>query len=258
MKDLDKSEVSINFTGFLKIIQQNIVSIVLWGIGGLILALLVSFLFLTPKYSSSIDLLVNQKTQDVSAQYNAQQADLQAISTYKDVLGKSIVLSPVYTELQKKDNYNGSMSEFSNSISVGNETNSQVLTITATDQNPYVAKDMVNILGDVFTKKIKKMMKVNNVTILSKGVANNSPVFPNKKLNSLIGLLIGLLLGLLIAVIQTVRDTTVKDIDYLTNELGLTNLGTVYHIRNQQKAYKVVHVQADNVGHEKQYKRKRV
>ena len=47
--------------------------------------LITVFLFIEPKYNSSIDILVNQKENNAQVQYAAQQADLQVINTYKDV-----------------------------------------------------------------------------------------------------------------------------------------------------------------------------
>ena len=80
-------------------------------------------------------------------------------------------------------------------------------------------------------------MKIDNVTIVTKATANTIPVSPSKFKNALIGLVLGLLIGVAIAVIKELRDTTVKDTDFLTKELGLTNLGAIYHISSDNHDY---------------------
>lgn len=207
---------------------------------------ILTFSFITPKYSSNIDILVNQKANNEQVQYAAQQADLQVINTYKDVLTKPIILTPVLKEVKRIDNYQGNLGTLSNAIKVSNQTNSQVITVTVTDKNAYVAADVANTIGKVFTKKVKKMMQVDNVTIVSKAKVNTKPVSPNKKLWILAGLVIGLFVGVTIAFIKEITDKTIKDSKFLTDELDLTNIGSVYHLDINDNDYGVVKVIARN------------
>ena len=223
-------------------VRKSIVSIIIWGIAGLLVSLFATFVLMTPKYSSTIDILVNQKADNTQMQYTAQQADLQAINTYKDVLQKSVILAPVVKEVKERDNYQGSVSTLQKSMSITNQTSSQVLSVTVTDTNAYTAADLANTIGKVFAKKIKTMMKIDNVTVVTKATANTNPVSPNKMKNAAIGLLLGLLIGVAIAVIKELRDTTVKDTDFLTKELGLTNLGAIYHISSDNQDYGLVKI----------------
>lgn len=73
-------------------------------------------------------------------------------------------------------------------------------------------------------------MSVNNVTIISRADTPKTASFPNKKLFTLAGALLGLILSFAYALIQELTDTTVKSDDFLTDELGLTNMGAVGHI----------------------------
>lgn len=243
-RKLGNTEFNINMV--LTIIKKNLFSILFWIVLGEIVSSILTFSFITPKYSSNIDILVNQKANNAQVQYAAQQADLQAINTYKDVLTKPIILSPVLKEVKRTDNYQGNLSTLEKSIKVSNQTNSQVVTVTVTDKNAYVAADIANTIGKVFTKKVKKMMQVDNVTIVSKAKVNNRPVSPNKKLYALMGLLVGLIIGTSIAFIKELTDKTVKDSSFLTDELGLTNIGSVYHLDINDNDYGIVKVIARN------------
>ncbi|MGK4165291.1 Wzz/FepE/Etk N-terminal domain-containing protein [Ligilactobacillus salivarius] len=239
-------ETIIDLRHLIIVLKNNMISIIIWAVLGLIISLGSVFLFVEPKYSSSIDILVNQKASNEQVQYTTQQADLQAINTYKDILTKPIILTPVLNEVKRTDNYQGNINTLENSIKVSNQTNSQVVTVTVTDKNAYVAADIANTVGKIFAKKVKKMMQVDNVTIVSKAKVNNSPVSPNKKLFTLAGVIIGAFVGVAIVFIKEFTDKTVKDSSFLTDELGLTNIGSVYHLDINDNDYGVVKVIARN------------
>ena len=235
-------ETIIDLRQLMIVLKNNVVSIITWMILGLVVALGIVFFLIEPKYNSSIDILVNQKANNAQVQYATQQADLQAINTYKDVLTKPIILTPVLKEIKNTDNYQGNLNSLAKSIKVSNQTNSQVITVTVTDKNAYVAADIANTVGKVFAKKVKKMMQVDNVTIVSDAKVNSKPVSPNKKLFALAGAVLGLFIGVAIAFIKEFTDKTIKDSSFLTDELGLTNIGSVYHLDINEDDYGTVKV----------------
>lgn len=239
-------EMIIDLSSLMSTLKKNIVSIIVWAILGLVVSLGSVFLFIEPKYSSNVDILVNQKADNAQVQYAAQQADLQVINTYKDVLTRPIILTPVLKEVKRTDNYQGNLGTLEKSIKVSNQTNSQVVTVTVTDKNAYIAADVANAIGKVFTKKVKKMMQVDNVTIVSKAKVNTKPVSPNKKLYTLMGLVLGFFVGVITTFIRELTDKTVKDSSFLTDNLGLTNIGSVYHLDISDNDYGVVKVVARN------------
>lgn len=239
-------EMIINIGHLINILKNNVVPIITWSMLGLVVSMGIVFLFIEPRYSSNVDILVNQKANNEQVQYATQQADLQAINTYKDVLTKPIILAPVLKEVKRTDNYQGNLSTLEKSIKVSNQTNSQVVTVTVTDKNAYVAADIANTIGKTFTKKVKKMMQVDNVTIVSSAKVDTKPVSPNKKIFALMGAIIGLIVGIVIAFIKELTDKTVKDSSFLTDELGLTNIGSVYHLDINDNDYGIVKVIARN------------
>lgn len=242
MNSENQVQESVSMSLLWSIFRENKMLISIWTIVGFLLSLLVTFVFIAPKYSASVDLLVNQKPTDSQAMYTAQQADLQAINTYKDVINKDVVLRPVLKEIQHSDNFKGSFEDLQDMVSVKNQPNSQVISVEVTDDNAYRAADTANTIGKVFTQKIKKMMKVDNVTIVTRAKPDVKPVSPNKKLCAVIGVVVGFLVGFLISIAREIFDKTVKDDSYLTDELKLVNLGKVYHMDNAKIKYQAVKV----------------
>lgn len=254
METKDSDKLTIDLTDLMSFFKNNGIRIIEWGLLGLLIAICTTILFLTPKYSSSIDLLVNQRHENSQEQLNAQQADLQAIDTYKDVIKKDVILGQVQKKIKHKDNYDGSIEDLQKSVEVTSEDNSQVFTVKVINESPYVAADIANEIGNVFTSKIRRIMKVNNVSVVTKANVNLVPVSPNKVLYSLIGLLIGLVLGTSISLLKLLLNTTVQDERFLTEDLNLVNLGKVSHISVNSKNYKQLKVYTD----EYKLKKKRV
>lgn len=197
-----------------------------------VFTLFVSLFVITPKYSSSTDILVNRKMDNPNGQVNDQgqiQADIQMISTYKDIITSPTILNTVSSRLAD-EGYHISSSEIRNSISISNQQNSQVFTVAVKAKNPQLAAAMANTIADVFKTKVKKIMSVNNVSILSKAVASSSPVSPKVGLNTIIGIVVGLILGLILAFIANGLDRTITDESFITEDLELNDLGIINEI----------------------------
>lgn len=242
MDSSKKKEKYISWEDVLNEIRNNITQIILFGISGLVIVLLIMLFFVTPKYTATTDILVSQKTNNDAMQWNAQQTDLQAINTYKDVLKKNIIMQSALKELKEKDNYSGNLTSLENSISISNQTNSLVISINAKAKEPGMAADMANTVSQVFKRKITKMMHINNVTIVSSAVPNDKPVSPDLKKGALLGLLAGILIGVIKVTLMLGLDNTVKSEKYLSDDLGLVNLGVVYHMNFGDQGYGVAKV----------------
>lgn len=197
-----------------------------------VLTLFVSLFVITPKYSSSTDILVNRKMDNPNGQVNDQgqiQADIQMISTYKDIITSPTILNTVSSRLAD-EGYHISSGAIRNSISISNQQNSQVFTVAVKAKNPQLAAAMANTIADVFKTKVKKIMSVNNVSILSKAVASSSPVSPKVGLNTIIGIVVGLILGLILAFVANGLDRTITDESFITDDLELNDLGIISEI----------------------------
>lgn len=266
----NNEEVTIDLRRLFILIKKHLISILIWMIGLGLIAYGVSEYVLVPKYTASTQLLVNRKSADVNQAYNNQLADVNAITTYKDIITSRVILKgaskylanpvtvvrkatpakkAVYrTEedgtrtLIKKavkakpavykregKSYSVSASELSGAVSVTTTTSSQVFTLSATAETPAKAQAIANAVAKEFKEQITKIMDVNNVTIVAEA-SKGTKSFPKVTMITAVGILAGLVISLLIIIIKDLSDTTVREDSFMTNELGLTNLGEVSSI----------------------------
>lgn len=268
---------TIDLAQLLKILRRHLVSLLVWSFGFAIVAWGVSALIIQPKYTAATQLLVNQKTDknDIGAAYTLQQANMQVITTYKDIVTSSKILkdasnllaNPVKVvreaqpakyqtladgtkKLVKKaqsavlersgKSYMVSATQLSKAISVKTQQQSQVFSITATADTPEKAEAEANAVVETFKNEIPKIMNVNNITIIA-DANKGKQSFPNVKLFTLAGLVLGFAVCLFIIILQELLNTTVRDDEFMTKKLGLTNLGQIehYHLSNSFTISKV-------------------
>ncbi|MFB7138939.1 YveK family protein [Gottfriedia sp. NPDC056225] len=223
-------EETISLQELFGVIKKRLTMIISITVLAALVAGVVSYLFLTPIYQSSTQLLVNQKeTKDSSIYQNNQvQTNVQLINTYNVIIKSQAILDEVIKQL----NLNYSAAELTNKITVASETNSQVFTVSVQDTDPAQAQAITNTIASVFQDKIKKIMSVNNVTVLAKAELgdNPSPIKPNKKLNVAIGFVVGLILSVGIAFLLEFLDNTVKTEKQLEELLELPILGVISEV----------------------------
>lgn len=265
MEEQQNNTETIDLTHLLQICRKHIWALILWSVGLAILGWGISSFLISPKYTSSAQILVNQKANksDPNAAYTTQQANMQLVTTYKDIATSHVILqaasdrlaNPVKVVRKAKPakyrtdangkrvlvkkaqpaiiersgkSYSISAGELASSISVNTQQQSQVFAISAEADTPEKAKVEANAVARSFRDQIPSIMNVNNVTIVAPAT-NGGQTSPNVRLFTLAGFVIGLVLSFAVVLIREMADTSVRDDTFLTDTLGLTNLGQVAH-----------------------------
>ncbi|WP_067729049.1 YveK family protein [Oceanobacillus damuensis] len=219
-------EETISLKEIFGVLKKHFLKITALVFGFALVAALISYFVLTPTYQSSSQFIVNQKLQDPSElSTNNIQTNVQMINTYNIIIKSPAILDDVVEQL----NLPYSSATLSENIQVSSADNSQVVTVTATDENPATAVDIANVTVSTFETKIPDIMNVDNVSILTEAQLspNLTPVAPNPILNIAIAIVLGAMFGVGIAFLLEYLDNTVTTEEDVEKKLGLPVLGVI-------------------------------
>lgn len=287
-----QTDNTIDLTQLLQLCRRHIWALILWSVGLALVGWGIANFVISPKYTSSAQILVNQKNgrNDPNAAYAAQQANMQLVTTYKDIITSHVILQDASNRLAnpvkvvkkakpakykttddgrkirvrkaqpaviERDGkaYSVSAKQLAKSVSVATQQQSQVFSVSAKADTPEKAKAEANAVARSFRDQIPNIMNINNVTIVAPAT-NGVQSSPNVKMFTLAGFVIGLVLTFAVILIREMTNTTVRDDTYLTQELGLTNLGHVAHF-HVSSSFKLIK-KSKPAKREQQRKRRRV
>lgn len=288
-----QTDNTIDLTQLLQLCRRHIWALILWSVGLALVGWGIANFVISPKYTSSAQILVNQKSNknDPNTAYITQQANMQLVNTYKDIVTSHVILqdasdrlaNPVRVVKKAKPakyrtnadgrrvlvrkaqpavierdgkSYSVSASQLAKDISVNTQQQSQIFSVSATADTPEKAKAEANAVARSFRDQIPNIMNIDNVTIVAPAT-NGVQSSPNVKMFTLAGFVIGLVLTFAMILIREMTNTTVRDDTYLTQDLGLTNLGYVSHF-HVSSSFKLIKKNNKPAAKREQRKRRRV
>jgi capsular exopolysaccharide synthesis family protein len=156
----------------------------------------------------------------------------QAVMNYVRVVPTAIVLDPVIADL----GLDMSSSQLAAQVSASAPLNTQVITITVTDENPSQAAQLANAIGESLATAVATDLEAPTGTeaeskvrieTISAAKVPTEPSSPNLRLDLVLGLLIGLAVGIGLAVLRSVLDTRVRTIQDVESIVDAPILGGI-------------------------------
>ena len=267
----NNEEVTIDLRRLFILIKKHFISILIWMIGLGLIAYGVSEYVLVPKYTASTQLLVNRKSTDVNQAYTNQQADVNAVTTYKDIITSRVILkgaskylanpvtvvrkaTPAKKAVYRTDD-DGTrvlvkkavkakpavIKRDGKSYSVSPSELSSAVSVTTTTSSQVFSlsataetPEKAQAIANAVAKEFKKQIPSImdvNNVTIVAEASKGTKSFPNVKMITAVGVLAGLVLSLLIIIIKDLSETSVRDDSFMEKELGLVNLGEVSSIK---------------------------
>lgn len=266
----NNEQVTIDLRRFFILIKKHLISILIWMIGLGLIAYGVSEYILVPKYTANAQLLVNRKSADAGQAYANQQADVNAITTYKDIITSRVILKGASKYLANPVTLVKKATPAKKPVYKTNDDGTKILVKKAVKAKPAVYK-RENKSYSISVSKLVEVVSVTTTTssqvftlsataetpakaqAIANAVAkefkeeipkimdvNNVTIvaeaskgaqsYPNVKMITAVGVLAGLVISLLIIIIRDLSDTTVREESFMSEELCLINLGEVASI----------------------------
>lgn len=218
----DDDEITIDllelFTAFKKRLWLIILATIIGG-GG---AGAFSKFVLTPQYSSTTMLYVLSKETTLTSL-----ADLQIGSQLTKDYRIIITSRPVLEETIQALNLDITYKELRKLITIDNPTESRILTITVTDPDPYLAKQIVDKVSNTASDYIGDLMEMVPPKMIEDGEVAQVPNSPNNRKNALLGGLGGAALVCGLIALSVILNDTIRTEDDVEKYLGLTVLAAL-------------------------------
>ena len=210
MEEIDLLEL---FRAVLKYIKLIIVLCIVFGLGGF----LGTKFLITPTYTASTSIFLTPQINDSgSLDYNSTMANSKLVTNVVNLMTQNNIMSEVAKDVGLEN-----ASSVKNCITVSNETDTEIVTVTATTEDPKLSKDIANGTVDTFIKTMQKNLNVRNIEIVDKAKLSYVPSGPNAKKNGVLAAAVGFVLGAGYAVLRYLLDNRLRTKEEAEKYLGI-------------------------------------
>ncbi|WP_339060534.1 Wzz/FepE/Etk N-terminal domain-containing protein [Tepidibacillus marianensis] len=227
MEQLEQEEVTIDLRELLQILKKRIFLIIIVTLLATLASAILSYFVLIPTYEASTEILVNRTETDANTFYSTNdiQTNLKLIETYNVIIKSPRIIDMVIS----KYNLSLTSEELTQKISVNAVKDSQVMSIVVTDPSQSEAAKIANAVADTFQQEIVKIMRVDNVQVLTnaKVLENPKPVKPQPLLNIAIAFAVGFMTSVGIVFLLEYLDNTIRSEQQVEQLLGYPVLGAI-------------------------------
>lgn len=194
--------------------------------------------FRVPLYTSETTILLNQANENAAINTSDINLNKSLVTTYGEIIKSKRVLNQVIEKLNLDLTYK----ELYNKVSVGEITDTSIISIKVTLEDNKLACDIANEIASVFASEIVSIYKIENISTIDKAEVSEIPSSASTLKIIMIGTLSGALLSIVIIFILFYFDTTIKNEEDIEKLTGLPVIGIVpvsSRIKNLKKSEEV-------------------
>ncbi len=246
----DNDEMEIDLLQLFYALKKKIWFILAAMIIGGGLAGAYSKFLITPQYSSTSMMYILSKETTLASLADLQIGS-QLTEDYKVIVNSRPVLGEVIDSLALDMSYEQLLAK----ISIGNPTDTRILTVTVTDPDPYRAKAIVDCVAETASDYIGEIMEMIPPKIIENGTVATRKTSPSNGKNAVLGALAGMVLVCGVIVIQVIMNDTVRTEEDVERYLGLTVLASVPLREGEERTKPGHHSSGENTKSRKRRKK---
>ncbi len=246
----DNDEMEIDLLQLFYALKKKIWFILAAMIIGGGLAGAYSKFLITPQYSSTSMMYILSKETTLTSLADLQIGS-QLTEDYKVIVNSRPVLGEVIDSLALDMSYEQLLAK----VSIGNPTDTRILTVTVTDPDPYRAKAIVDCVAETASDYIGEIMEMIPPKIIENGTVATRKTSPSNGKNAVLGALAGMVLVCGVIVIQVIMNDTVRTEEDVERYLGLTVLASVPLREGEERTKPGHHSSGENTKSRKRRKK---
>lgn len=218
-------------------VMQHIVVILLAGVAAALGVALITQLFLKPQYESETKMYVLTKQSSGTLTNGDMEASTALAKDFAEMVTSRTVVEKVIAQLSMDEDYEILLQN----VNVITSSDTRVITITVTDNDPYRAAQIADCLRDESAEHIQQVMNAETVNVVEKANIPDDKVSPSLMKNTFAGALGGIILALLIVLLMAVMDDTIKTSEDIEYYLNISALGVIPMIQTGNGGKKKKH-----------------
>lgn len=182
--------------------------------------------FVTPKYSASTTLvLASNNNQSTANTITATDITVNSklVSTYSEIVKSKNIIRQVISNLGIKLDED----ELRRNVTVSSVKDTELIEITVTNENPSYSAKIANEIAKVFIAKIKEIYNIENIQIVDEAEVETEPSNIHHQKDIMIFTFVGLVIAAGYVLVANMLDTTIKTAEEVEKEFKIPVLATI-------------------------------
>lgn len=221
-------EIEIDLREVFLLLAGKLWLILLVGMLTALTGFAISAFLIPPTYESTSKIYILNKQQENTVTYSDVQLGTQLTKDYAELIRSRLVLEKVIEELGLGDIYEGiDYKAMLGKVEVTTPTDTRILSITVTDQDPVLAMDIANSVREAAAEHIKNVMDIEAVNVVETANLPLEKAGPVIWKWTLLGGAMGAFFVMAAVLMLFFMDDTIKTSDDVEKYLGLSTLALI-------------------------------
>lgn len=222
MNEMEEQVISIS--EIFEALKKRWILIVSITLVATLISGILSFFVIKPTYEASTKVFVGKEESSLEG-YNTN--DIQMYQKLLQTYAETIKTNEVIQAAINSTNADLSVKDVKDSLTVTPIADTQILQIKYKNNDPEVAKSILENITNEFVILSKELVPNGNVRVIEAVQLPEDPVAPNKKMNIAIAFLLGLMVSVGLVFLLEYLDNTFKTKENLERELNIPVLGLI-------------------------------
>lgn len=222
MNEMEEQVISIS--EIFEALKKRWILIVSITLVATLISGILSFFVIKPTYEASTKVFVGKEESSLEG-YNTN--DIQMYQKLLQTYAETIKTNEVIQAAINNTNADLSVKDVKDSLTVTPIADTQILQIKYKNNDPEVAKSILENITNEFVILAKELVPNGNVRVIEAVQLPEDPVAPNKKMNIAIAFLLGLMVSVGLVFLLEYLDNTFKTKENLERELDIPVLGII-------------------------------
>ena len=222
MNEMEEQVISIS--EIFEALKKRWILIVSITLVATLISGILSFFVIKPTYEASTKVFVGKEESSLEG-YNTN--DIQMYQKLLQTYAETIKTNEVIQAAINSTNADLSVKDVKDSLTVTPISDTQILQIKYQNNDPEVARSIIENITNEFVILSKELVPNGNVRVIEAVQLPEDPVAPNKKMNIAIAFLLGLMVSVGLVFLLEYLDNTFKTKENLERELNIPVLGLI-------------------------------